>query len=114
MHLKYGDNLEIKVLTENENKLINRKEAKCEIAYAEAPPKRLEIRDAIAQKFNTEPKKVVVTKIKNAFGLRKSIVYANLYNVAEDVKKYESSHIVKRMKLESKEKPAEEKKEGEQ
>ncbi len=78
--------LEIKKLSENDNKFIGRKEIKFEVAYAEAPPKRMDIRAEIAKHLNLQPEVVAITKIKNIFGLRKNVVYVNVYNDVNEAK----------------------------
>jgi ribosomal protein S24E len=91
--------LEIKKLSEHENKFIGRKEFRFEVVYAEAPPKRMDIRAEIAKHLNIQPEVVAMTKIKNVFGLQKNIVNVNVYKDVNDAKKFELKHIQRRMGL---------------
>ena len=128
--------MDTKILSKKENKVIGRIEAKAEIAYAGAPPKRAEIRDAIAKEMKVAPENVVISKIRNAFGMRKSAIKAHIYTDATVISKYEHNYKSKRIgsakpeekkeeapaekpaeeapKEEAKEEPKEEVKEGEQ
>lgn len=91
--------MELKILSEKDNKTIGRKEIRFEIAYPEAPPKKTGVRDALADQIKADPKNTVVVKVQNAFGLRKSVGQAHVYSNPEDVKKYETKYILKRMGL---------------
>jgi small subunit ribosomal protein S24e len=100
--------MELNILEKKENKNFPRQEIKFEVAYAEAPPKRLEIRDELCKKSNADKNCVVIQQIRNIFGVRKSIGLANVYQKPEDAIKYELRYKLIRMGLaEKKSKTAE-------
>ncbi|MCD6547674.1 MAG: hypothetical protein J7K22_03935 [Nanoarchaeota archaeon] len=89
--------MEIKIISETENKVIPRKELNIEVDYEQAPPKRIEVRDALAEQLKKEKNLVIVKKLANVFGQRKMFGNVNVYEKDEDVKKYEPKHILKRL-----------------
>ncbi|MCD6371527.1 MAG: 30S ribosomal protein S24e [Candidatus Aenigmarchaeota archaeon] len=101
--------MEIIIKDKKENGLLDRTEVNFEIVYENAPPKRPEIKEALAKALNVNPNLVVVEKIRNVFGMRKSVGYAHVYNKEESLNKYERKHLLKRWAVEKKEEKPEEK-----
>ena len=90
--------MNINVLGENDNKLTKRKEVKFELSYDSASPKRTEVIKALSEKYGT--KYVVVRKMRNVFGMRKSVGTAHIYEDEESLKKFEPKPIIKRWVIE--------------
>lgn len=91
--------MELTITEKKDNKAFNRTEIKFDLVYAEAPPKRLEIRDELAKQTGADPKTIVMQRIRNVFGLRKSVGFANVYHKPEDALKYELRYKLIRMGL---------------
>ncbi|MCD6575909.1 MAG: hypothetical protein J7K73_01985 [Nanoarchaeota archaeon] len=107
--------MEIKVIEEKENKLIGRKELTIEITYDQKPLTRVEALTEIAKKIEAPEELMVLKKMSNVFGTRKTICGVNVYGDEATLKKFEPKHILERIKkAKEKAQPKEEKKEGEQ
>ena len=92
----------LKILSEENNKLIGRKEVRARINYAGATPNR----EALKKEF--KDKNVVIRRIKPEFGETSAIVEAVIYTSKEVMDKLEAEHVKKR----NEEKPKEESEEG--
>ncbi len=79
-----------KILSEENNKLIGRKEIRARIAYSGATPDR----DSLRKEF--KGKNVVVRRIRPEFGSNSAIVDAVIYDSEEIMNKLEAEHIKKR------------------
>ena len=88
--------MEIHIFDTKENKLINRKEILFMLRYPQAPPKRAEIRDAIAHHLKSEPNHIIIRKIRNVFGARKMKGICHVYPNVDLLKKYEPNYILVR------------------
>lgn len=100
----------LKILTEENNKLIGRKEVRARVTYAGGSTPN---RDAIKSEF--KGKNVVIRKIKPEFGDTSAIVEAIIYESKEIMEKIEAEHIKKKNEEKPKEEAsAEEKNEGDQ
>jgi small subunit ribosomal protein S24e len=99
--------LETTIISQTHNKVIGRKEIKADVVYVDVHPKRQEIRESIAKAINAEPANVIVSRIRNNFGLRKSRIDANVYDSPDDVKKYELRYKLVRAGIMEKKKKVE-------
>lgn len=107
--------MEIKVIEEKENKVVGRKELTIEINYDQKPLTRVEALTEIAKKIETPEELIVLKKMSNVFGTRKTICSINVYSDGATLKKFEPKHTLERIKkAKEKVQPKEEKKEGEQ
>ena len=80
----------MKVLTDLDNKLCNRKEFSIEIDHPkQKTPKNEDVRKKVAELSKTKEELVVVKKINTPFGLNKSYVNAYSYNDEASFKKFE-------------------------
>ncbi len=102
--------MQLKISNKNEKPLLSRTEVIGEIAYDTATPSRIAVKKEISKAIKAAEELVIIKEITPIFGARKSMVKAHVYKNAEDVKKYESSVILKR----NAKAPKGQKKEGEQ
>ncbi|NHI93961.1 MAG: 30S ribosomal protein S24e [Candidatus Lokiarchaeota archaeon] len=87
----------IKVISESENKLLNRKEIEFEILHtSNSTPKRLEIKKKIAAQFNKEEELTIIKKLDTKYGIGMSTGKARIYNNMIDVQNIEPSYLIKR------------------
>ncbi|MCJ7444355.1 MAG: 30S ribosomal protein S24e [Methanotrichaceae archaeon] len=89
-------NLEIKVIEENNNPLLDRREIIFKVTYEDATPSRKSIIDNLSVIMNSKQGLIIVDNIKTEFGKRESIGYAKIYESADRVKEIERSHIIER------------------
>lgn len=90
--------MEVKIKNTKENKILGRKELKLHVAYAEAPPKRTEVRDAVAKEVGAEPGVVIIKKLENDFGSRTMDCDARVYSDEKSMNKFELKHLILRSK----------------
>jgi len=97
--------MELKILKERETPLLSRKRYTIEITEEGATPSRKQIRDMVALKLKADPELTIVKHIYPRYGLEKSRCIVNIYENAEDMKRYEDEGLLKKHAKE--EKPAE-------
>ena len=95
--------MELNIKEKKENKAMTRQEIKFEVSYLEAPPKRMQVRDELAKQLKAKPETVIVQRIRNVFGMRKSAGSANIYSDFKNVLKFELKYKLKRMGILDKE-----------
>ena len=79
--------MELKMVREEENKLLNRKKVFYE---AEGPtPKRTEVLEKIAALTGKDKKLISVKRISSVYGSQKAVIEANVYEDLESRMKYE-------------------------
>jgi small subunit ribosomal protein S24e len=90
--------MEVKILSENENPLLKRKEVVFQVEHNQtgSTPPRLEVRNAIAKILKTDVSLVFIKKLETKTGTRKSVGLANVYDSLEHAKLIEPEYIVKR------------------
>jgi len=90
--------MEVKILSENENPLLKRKEVVFQVEHNQtgSTPPRLEVRNAIAKILKTDVSLVFIKKLEAKTGTRKSVGLANVYDSLEHAKLIEPEYIVKR------------------
>ncbi|MEM1949596.1 MAG: hypothetical protein QXY50_03905, partial [Candidatus Caldarchaeum sp.] len=86
-----------------ENRLVGRRDVQAIISYTK-PLTRDEVKKLIADRFRTDPAKVVVRKAEFITGTHTVKVHAHIYEAAEQILKFEPKHILIRNKLAEKEK----------
>ncbi len=87
----------INILSETENKLLNRKEIEFEITHpTSSTPKRLDIRKKIAAQFNKEENLTLIIQLDTKYGIGLTKGQARLYENATDIKKIEPAYMIKR------------------
>ncbi len=103
--------MNVKIIKSKENELIGRREVEFEIEY-EQMPKREQILEVLAKVGNLNKDLLVIRKLRNVFGVRKSVGVAFEYKDIETLKKYEPEYVIKRWGKVGEEKAAEEKQEA--
>ena len=103
--------MNVKIINSKENGLIGRREIEFEIEY-EQMPTRQQILEVLAKVGNFNKDLIVIRKLRNVFGARKSKGIAYEYKDTETLKKYEPKYILKRWGKVGEEKAAEEKQEA--
>lgn len=102
--------MNVDIKSKTENKVLDRKEVKAEVAFDGATPKRAELRQAISAKLGANPELVVLREVKNAYGTHSVLVVAHAYESKEVLMSTEPEYIRKRDSI-GVEKKAEPKKE---
>ncbi len=88
--------MDIRVITEKNNPLLNRREVVFKVLHDEATPSRKSIVGRLAATMNSKEGLVMVDSLKTDFGKRETIGYAKIYETAERAKEVERTHIVER------------------
>lgn len=89
--------MELVITSENDNKLLNRKEIRFSVQQEGATLKKEEITKEICKKLNLSPEATIVVKIDQGFGKKESSGIAHSYKDKEALKKYEPEHLLKRI-----------------
>ena len=93
----------INILSETENKLLNRQEIEFEIEHSTgSTPKRLEIKKKIAAQFNKEDALTIIKKLDTKYGTGLTIGNARIYNSMIDIQDIEPAYVIKRNNPEEK------------
>lgn len=88
--------MQLKITNKSEKPLLSRTEVNGEIFYEATTPSRASLKKEISKALKVNEELVVVKEIAPVFGVRKSLIKANVYKSPEDMKKYESPVIIKR------------------
>jgi small subunit ribosomal protein S24e len=89
--------MEIKIISEKENRLLKRKEVRFQINHtAASTPPRLEIRKAVADALQANVDLVFVKRFVTKSGMQIATGIANLYDTVDNAKLVEPEYIVKR------------------
>ncbi len=102
--------MEIKVESQKENKLLERKEILATILFNGPTPKREEVKNGLCSKLGLALDVVALKKIESRFGAKQLKVIAHVYKDAEKLKKTEARHILVRHGLAEKKAKKEKKK----
>lgn len=88
--------MELKILSEIENKLLERKDLRFEIYFGKRQtPKLSEVRDLLVAQKNLNPNLTVIDRIDQEYGMNKVKVYAKVYD-NEEALKVELRHILRK------------------
>ncbi len=88
--------MNVDVLSKTNNPLIGRVEYIIEVSYDKATPKRADVRQAIVEKVGCSPDLLVIKKIQQHAGMKKSRVIAYVYGDDETLRRIEPLYILKR------------------
>ncbi len=99
--------MSLNMISEFDNKLLGRKDLKCEVAFTGPTPSKTDIIKMIAARVSAGEDLVVIKAINTDYGEQKATVKAFAYNSMDDLKKLEKVEEKK-----EEEKPAEETKEA--
>ena len=103
--------MEIKILAENENPMLKRKEVTFQVEHDQtgSTPPRLEVKNALAKLLKKDANLVFIKKLETKTGTHVAVGLANVYDSMEQAKLIEPEYIIKRNM--TPEKPKEEGKE---
>jgi len=102
--------MEIEVVSENENKLLDRKEITVRISFSGATPSRSEIEGELAGKIGANPDLMVIRDTREKYGQKEVEADVHIYKNAEKLKEIEPEYMQKREGIgveKKEEKPAE-------
>ena len=88
--------MKIENIQEFQNKLLNRKEVVAVISYNGTTPKREDVKKEISGKIGSNIDNTILVKLDSSYGSNKLKCFVNIYKNKEDMKKTESSYILKR------------------
>jgi len=90
--------MEIKILAENENPLLKRKEVTFQVEHNQtgSTPPRLEVKNALAKLLKKDANLVFIKKLETKTGTHVAVGLANVYDSMEQAKLIEPEYIIKR------------------
>jgi ribosomal protein S24E len=98
----------IEVLSDQEDRLLERRQINFKLVHEKsATPKRLEVRNKLAESLKVDPEKTFLRPLQQKYGRTEAKGTAFIYKTIERANLVEQEHIINRMK--PKEKKAEEK-----
>jgi len=104
--------MDLKITSDSENKLLNRREIKFVLEQDGGTMKKDELAKQLCKKLNLNPESTIIVKINQGFGRKESYGTAHSYDSKESLQKYEPKHLLERIgKKSSKEEKKEEAKE---
>ncbi|HUY00847.1 MAG TPA: 30S ribosomal protein S24e [Candidatus Deferrimicrobium sp.] len=97
--------LKIIITKEFENPLLNRKRVNFKILHQKMPtPSRIEVRKTIAAQYNVDLETIFIEKLETKYGQPYTVGLAKIYSTPEKAQQNEKKYVIKRHKLEEKEK----------
>ncbi len=105
--------MELKILSNNENRLLNRKEIEFSVDQESSTANRTDLTKELCKKLNLSPESTLIVRIDQGFGKKESRGMAHSYQTKEALERYEPKHILERIskkagkKAAAEEKPAE-------
>ncbi|MBS7647565.1 30S ribosomal protein S24e [Candidatus Bathyarchaeota archaeon] len=90
--------MEIKILKENNNLLLKRKEVVFRVEHNQtgSTPSRLEVKNALARILKKDANLIFIQKLETKTGTHTAIGVANVYDSIEQAKLVEPEHIINR------------------
>lgn len=89
--------MKIEILNERDNKLLSRKEIEFKVDHpGQGTPSRADIRAKIVAQFDADSSAVVIRSLGTSFGAGATKGLARIYSDAEQMKRVERDHIIKR------------------
>ena len=107
--------MDVKITQRKDNALMARKDIVFQVAHAgETTPSRTQVRQLVASQVGTKTENVVIESMETEYGIGRTAGIARAYKSAEEARKTERTHLLKRNALYvEKAKKGGEKKEGE-
>ena len=75
--------MNVNIVSNTDNKLLDRKEIVAEVGFDAATPKRLQIKEAVSHKIGANPELMVLRKVASSFGKHSVTVTAYAYSSKE-------------------------------
>ena len=87
--------MEIDIITQKENKALDRTEVKFDCAYSGEPtPKLLDVKNKLIALLDAKKELIVVDSIQPHFGEAKAVGYAKIYDSVESLNSIETEHVI--------------------
>ena len=77
--------MNVNLISNIENKLLERKEIQAEVSFDGATPKRAQLKEAVSHKVGANPELVVLRKVSSNFGRKTVTVTAHAYSTKESL-----------------------------
>jgi ribosomal protein S24E len=88
--------MSLEVIEDRMNPLLNRREIEVVVIYESGTPKREEVREWIAKRYDVERERVIVEKMESLFGVKKARARVHIYDSIEYAKKYERKNLLRK------------------
>jgi ribosomal protein S24E len=85
--------MNINIVSNNDNKLLDRKEVEAEISFSGTTPKRAELKEAVGHKIGANPELIALRQVRSNFGSHSVKVTAYAYSSKEALMATEPLHI---------------------
>lgn len=82
--------MELKIISNNDNKLLNRKEIRFSVEQSGSTVTRMEVAKELCKRLNLSPEGTIIVRIDQGFGKKESSGLAHSYENRETLEKYES------------------------
>lgn len=90
--------MELKINSDNENKLMGRREISASASYNDKTPTKDEVKQELCKRLSLDPELVEIREIRQQYGLRMSDIVAFSYKSKEDMAKMAKYHGAKGQK----------------
>jgi small subunit ribosomal protein S24e len=92
--------MELKIVSNKENALMGRKEIVFTLRHeGETTPSRVQVRQLLASEVGSKTENVVIDSMESEYGLGKTTGTARAYKSADEARKTERVHLLKRNAL---------------
>ena len=106
--------MDVKITQQKDNALMARKDIRFQVAHAgETTPSRTQVRQLVAAQVGTKTENIVIDAMETEYGIGRTAGVARAYKSAEDARKTERTHLLKRNALYVEKAKKGEKKDGE-
>ncbi|MFH1520392.1 MAG: hypothetical protein ABID61_01985 [Candidatus Micrarchaeota archaeon] len=85
--------MNVNIISNNDNKLLDRKEVEAEVSFEGATPKRVQLKEAVGQKIGSNPDLMVLRTVTSNFGRHMVKVRVHSYSSKETLIATEPVHI---------------------
>jgi small subunit ribosomal protein S24e len=92
--------MDVKITQQKDNALMARKDIRFQVAHAgETTPSRTQVRQLVAAQVGTKTENIVIDAMETEYGIGRTAGVARAYKSAEDARKTERTHLLKRNAL---------------
>ncbi len=81
--------MNFKILTDNNNKLLERREINLDVSFTESTPKKSEIKNELSNFLKVKEDLITLKRIVSRFGEKKVLVDVNVYNNLDNLNSLE-------------------------
>jgi small subunit ribosomal protein S24e len=105
--------MDVKITQQKDNALMARKDIMFKVTHeGETTPSRTQVRQLVAAQVGTKTENVVIDTMETEYGIGRTAGIARAYKTADDARKTERTHLLKRNALYVEKAKKGEKKEG--